>query len=455
MRKPILIIGIGLSFGLSFWELLQHSLIPFSDYTLIGAIALGSLFWSWRKNNQVQAAPMLSIIDRKAVHEAIAQVETTINYLETEAKDQDFSYLKEQLNLISNTPKKEKLEIGIIGNKRVGKTSLIQLLSQQNSYQNVLYSERQEPTLNEDLVIFLLNGDLTASEGQIIGKSKDFHQRMLVTLNKQDRYSREERSEILQKIKTSLTEIIPSQDIISISAAPDPIKVKKHLNDGTISEQIQEQTPDIQQLKENLNQIINQEQEQLILATVWRKAQLLQTQAKNTLNNIRNKRSQPVIEQYQWLAAATAFANPVSALDLLATAAINGQMIVDLAQVYQQKMSLSQAQNAAVTIGKLMIKLGIVELSSQAISSILKSNAITYLAGGIVQGISAAYLTRIAGLSLIAYYEEQEISNYQGEKLNLEQLTSKIKSIFSENQKISLLQNFVTQTLNNKQLKLN
>ena len=33
-----------------------------------------------------------------------------------------------------------------------------------------------------------------------------------------------------------------------------------------------------------------------------------------------------MMEKYQWIAAAAAFANPVSSLDLLATAAINAQM---------------------------------------------------------------------------------------------------------------------------------
>jgi uncharacterized protein (DUF697 family) len=455
MRKPILIVGIGLSIGLGVWDFFQHSMLHLEDYSLMGAITLGLVFWSWRKNTQSAVASPLTIsIDQKKVQEAIAQAQTTIKYLENEATNQDFSHLHQALQLITNSQLRENLQINITGDKRIGKTTLNQLLSQQNQNPNLFYFDSEETALDADLVIFLINGDLTASEAQKIGQSRDIRQRVLVTLNKQDQYSTEARSEILQKIKTSLNPIIPSNDIISTTASPTSIKVKKHLSDGTILEKIERQQPEISQLNNRLTEIINQEKQQLILATTWRQAKLLEKQAKTNLNQMRNKRSQPIIEQYQWLAAATAFANPVSALDLLATMAINGQMLVDLATIYQQKMTLEQAQTAAVTIGKVMVKLGIVELSTQAIASILKSNAITYLAGGIVQGISAAYLTRIAGLSLIAYYEEQEIANHSKENLNLDQLTDKLKTIFTNNQKANFLQNFVTQTLSNKQLKL-
>lgn len=452
-RKPILILGMGLSLGLGFWDILQHS--PLGDYSVLGAMAVGGIFWSLRKNSQAKFdPPMSSTIDQKAVMEEIAKTEKTINYLEKEAPEQEIGNLKEEINIIKKSLERENLAIAIIGNKRVGKSSLTAILAKQNKDQNISYFDREEAHSTDDLVIFLVNGDLTASEAQIIGKSRDFQQRMVVTLNKQEQYNLEERSEILQKIRTSLREIIGQEDIMSISAAPKAIKVKKHLPDGRIVEELEEQKPELKVLNNRLTDIIKNEKQQLILASTWRKAKLLEKQAKNSLNKIRNNRSQPIIEQYQWMAATAAFANPVSALDLLATAAINGQMLVDLGEIYQQKMTLEQAQNAAVTIGKVMVKLGLIELSSQAISGILKSNAITYIVGGIVQGISAAYLTRIAGLSVIAYYEEQEISNNTGAKLNLDKLTDKIKAIFTDNQKANLLQNFVIQTLNNKQLKL-
>jgi uncharacterized protein len=454
-RKPILILGLGLSLTFGLWDFWQHS-FPLSDYTLLGAIAFGSIFWSLRKKSQsTLTSPTLSTIDQKAVIQAITQAETTINYLEQEAPEANISLLKQQLNVISNSLTRSNLNIAITGDKRVGKTALTQLLSQENKQENITFFDRPEAYSADDLVIFVINGDLTASQAQIIQQLTDFKHQLLITLNKQDQYSSEERSQILAKIRSSLNNLIATNDIISISAAPSSIKVKKYLQNGTSLETIQTQLPEITDLNYRLNEIIKTQTQQLIFATSWRQAKVLEKQTQNQLNQVRNNRSQPVIEQYQWIAATAAFANPVSSLDLLATAAINTQMLVDLAQIYQQKMSLDQAHNAAVTIAKVMVKLGIVELSIQAIATILKSNAITYIAGGFVQGISAAYLTRIAGLSLIAYYEEQGISNPTGSKLNLDTLSTNIKNIFTDNQKTNLLPNLVTQILKNPQLNLN
>jgi hypothetical protein len=152
------------------------------------------------------------------------------------------------------------------------------------------------------------------------------------------------------------------------------------------------------------------------------------------------------VEQYQWIAAAAAFANPVPALDLLATAAINAQLVMELGAVYQQKFSLEQAQTVAGTMGSLMLKLGLVELSTKAISTVLKTNAVTFVAGGAVQGVSAAYLTRIAGCSLIEYFQQQEaIDSASG--LNLDKLGQTLQNVFQQNQQVAFLQGFVKQSL--------
>jgi hypothetical protein len=155
----------------------------------------------------------------------------------------------------------------------------------------------------------------------------------------------------------------------------------------------------------------------------------------------------PIIEKYQWLTATTAFVNPVPTLDLLATAAINAQLVVDLGQLYQQKFSLERAQMIAGTLGQLMVKLGLVEASSQAIASLLKSHVATYLAGGMLQGISAAYFTRIAGLSLIDYFAAQSLNDDPSAEVDLDRLQQKLKAVFAQTQGSAFWQNLVETTI--------
>jgi hypothetical protein len=76
---------------------------------------------------------------------------------------------------------------------------------------------------------------------------------------------------------------------------------------------------------------------------------------------------------------------------------------------------------------------------------VLKSNAVTFVAGGAVQGVSAAYLTRIAGLSLVEYFQQQEVAMNSEGGLNLDKLRQTLQNVFQQNQQIGLLQSFVKQ----------
>jgi 5-enolpyruvylshikimate-3-phosphate synthase len=99
---------------------------------------------------------------------------------------------------------------------------------------------------------------------------------------------------------------------------------------------------DTNQLTDQLAQILVQEGQQLVWATTKRLAIELKAEAQTGLNRVRCDRAVPVIEQYQWIAAAAAFANPVPALDLLATAAINAQLVMELGAIYQQNFLSSR-----------------------------------------------------------------------------------------------------------------
>jgi hypothetical protein len=461
LRKPILVGGIGLSVVLWIWDSLQHSKIEIGEISLLGAIALGAGFWFLRPKSSLTLSPVRSLLTKAEMDKALDRAKTAIERLETEAPEKNVSELKQQLTQLPELLNRQELQIAIAGGQKVGKTSLKNLLDNSSIDEKASFVEisaffaqndpketvTQTLALTSDLVIFITAGDLTDSEWQTLKELYSVHQRLLLVFNKQDRYLPEERLIIWQQLQQRVDKIIASEDVIAISALPAAVKVRQQQQDGSFIELRENPAADINKLNDRLKQVLETEREQLVLATTWREAVTLKTKAKEILNQVKRDRAIPVIEQYQWIAAAAAFANPVAALDLLATAAINAQMLVDLSAIYQQKFSLSQAQTASTTIGKLMVQLGLVELSTNAIGSILKSSAVTYVAGGAVQGVSAAYLTRLAGLSLIEYFQEQEIGISNGEGLNLERLGEKLKQVFQQNQRGAFLQNFVPQAI--------
>ncbi|MFN6466126.1 MAG: YcjF family protein [Nostoc sp. DedVER02] len=457
LQRPILVGGLGLSFSLWMLQSWHDSIVQVGEFGLLSALAVGGGLWLFQQNRPKDSLEQLNgmLVDRATVESAIAKTETVINQLAQESENHPaLETLREQVAQLFFELDRQKIKVAVTGGKSVGKSTLIQVLNQIET-QNWVSLEETAPLFREtgdnsdaavlaeiaksDFVLFLTNGDLTDSEFQTLQQLKAANQPTILVFNKQDQYLADESASILLSLKQRM-----QGNVVATAASPVAIKVRKHEADGAVQEWMEQPTADIQQLTQQLGELAQQGQ-RLVWVTTMRKAGLLKAEAKNWLNGIRRDRATPIIEQYQWIAAAAAFANPVPALDILATAAINAQMVMDLGNIYQQKFSLEQAQTVAGTMGSLMLKLGLVELSTKAISTVLKSNAITFVAGGVVQGVSAAYLTRVAGLSLIEYFQQQEIAIDSGTGLNLENLRQTLQKVFQQNQQIGFLQGFVKQ----------
>ncbi|MCW6035323.1 DUF697 domain-containing protein [Spirulina subsalsa FACHB-351] len=462
LRKPVLVGGITLSFGLWLWWTIQDSLAEVGEGGMLFLTALGGGLW-WlqrrRKGGVLPESPIVPL-SLEQVQSAIAQTQKQLQTLYTEAPHQDYSALSQALEELPQTLQRQRLNLAITGLGKVGKTSLLShlmtsLQTPEIHWQEIPLSSLGEsdlethlaPLKSVDLLLWVITGDLTESQHQALRSLKANHHRTLILFNKQDQYCAEDRTLILEQVRQHLWGLIPEQDIMAIAAAPSPVKVRKHQADGTIEESWEAQSPSLTGLNQRLGEILTENPQPLVWATTWRQNQGLQRRIKEQLNEVRRDRALPILEQYQWVAAATAFANPVPALDILATAAINAQLLIDLGAIYEQKLSLNQAQTAAATLGSLMMKLGLVELSTQTIAGFLKTNAMTYIAGGVVQGISAAYLTRLAGLSLIEYFQTQDADLEANLTFNPQRLGQTLKQIFEQNQRGIVLQKFVKQAM--------
>ncbi|MHC5741657.1 MAG: YcjF family protein [Nostoc sp.] len=458
LQRPILVGGLGLSFSLWMLDSWHDSIVQVGEFGLLSALAVGGGLWLFQQKRPKNSLEQLDgmVVDRATVESAIAKTETVINQLAQEAENHTaLETLREQVAQLLLELDRQEIKVAVTGGKSVGKSTLIQVL-QNLETQNFVSLQETPPLFREvgensdaailaevaksDFVLFLTNGDLTDSEFQTLQQLKAVNQPNMLVFNKQDQYLTDESANILLSLKQRM-----QGNVVATAASPIAIKVRKHEADGSVQEWMEQPAADIQQLTQQLGEVLAQQRQRLVWVTTMRKAGLLKAEAKTCLNGTRRDRATPIIEQYQWIAAAAAFANPVPAFDILATAAINAQMVMDLGNIYQQKFSLEQAQTVAGTMGSLMLKLGLVELSTKAISTVLKSNAVTFVAGGVVQGVSAAYLTRVAGLSLVEYFQQQEIAIDSGTGLNLENLRQTLQKVFGQNQQIGFLQGFVKQ----------
>lgn len=115
------------------------------------------------------------------------------------------------------------------------------------------------------------------------------------------------------------------------------------------------------------------------------------------LEQLRRGHWQRLQQRTQWLVAAGVLASPLPSLDLLVLAAANGLMLQEMARLWDCSWDLETLRAAAAELARAALALGLVEWSSQALLAATKLHGATWLVGGALQALSAAYLTRVVG----------------------------------------------------------
>lgn len=495
-RKPFLIGGLGLTVGVSLWELTLPDLGDLLGMATWGAIALGAgAWWLGRRDTSLDRSPpslptVPTVIDRNTVESALADAKQSLEQfaLAVTAATQGGDYgnaiasLQHRHQALTEALDRHGLHGVVVGTKGVGKTTLVEhfathtwsgptpdapgitlavtdttALFPPSSTSSPSTEAKGLPEWQQaDLVVFVTEGDITASEQHVIHTLLEQRFEVVVVFNKSDRHLPETRQTILQRLQERLCPPLPPANIVATAAIATDIKVRQHQADGTVQERMGQNPVQLDALTDRVQAVLAQGTERLVLPTTLRQVQQLQQDIQHQWNQLRRDRARPILEKYQWIAAATAFANPLPTFDLVATGAINAQLLADLGQLYGQPFSLAQAKVATGTLAELMVKLGLVELATQTIAPLLKTHTLTFAAGGAVQGISAAYLTHVAGLSVIQYLEELGVAQaVRGDRpaqdgaaslgWNLDRLGQIMQQVFQTYQRGDFLQGLVDQ----------
>ena len=484
LKRPLLVGGLGLSASL--WLLDAANLGLFDGSTVLSAVALGSGWWWWRRQQpQTPRAPRpvaAPVVDRARVEAHLADLCRLIETLGEEHALVPESVAPAlgtipQARIAGYEAQRQALAVGldrtqlrglVVGERRSGKSTLIQHLrasanalaatandsDQGSTPYSLLWTEGCPPleatdqdTTNQDttdLVLWVTDGDITASALAQLRQHGIAGQGVILAFNKTDHYAPADRHTVLTQLQRQGESLPGSVAVVAVAADPRPLTVRRHRADGGLEESQEAVPPQLAELEIALAELMPQAPT-LVAATTLRQAEALRQQIQQDLNQVRRQRAMPLIDQLQWVAAAAAFANPVPTLDVLATLAINGQLIMDLGKIYGFNLSLEDAKAAATTLAGLTVKLGLVELSTQVLTAVLKSHFATYLAGGMVQGLSAAYLTRMAGLSLIDYFEQAALAGTPTQALSWEAIAQRLSTVIQKNRQIALLQNLVKQ----------
>jgi uncharacterized protein len=249
---------------------------------------------------------------------------------------------------------------------------------------------------NAELILFIVDNDLRESEYRPLMDLAAIGKRSLLVFNKTDLYLPVDRDAILAQLRSRVARIIPDRDVIAIMANPEPVR----LDTGEIITP----DPDISNLLKRLASVLRSAGEELVADNILLQSKTLGDRARDLLDRQRRQQAEKIVDRYQWISAGVVTITPVPVVDLLAAAAINTQMIIEIGKIYNCDLDKAAAQELAKSLGKTIASLGIIKGTIQLLTTALKVNIATYLFGKAIQGVTTAYLTRIAGRSFIEYF---------------------------------------------------
>ncbi|MEM9137239.1 MAG: GTP-binding protein [Cyanobacteria bacterium P01_F01_bin.42] len=251
-----------------------------------------------------------------------------------------------------------------------------------------------------DLLLFLVEGDLSDSEFRALRSLLEMGKRLLLVFNKIDRYPQADRALVLQALERKVQGAIASRDIIAIAAAPQPVTLA--------AGEVITPDPDLQPLLKRMAKILAAEGAELLADNLLLQSKRLEDETRDLLEQQRQRDADKIVERFQWIGAGVIWVTPIPVVDLLAAAAVNAQMVVEIGQVYGCELTLERGRELALTLIKTLAGLGIVRGVIELVTVALEFSVGGYLIGKSIHSVTAAYLTRIAGKSFVEYFRQNQ-----------------------------------------------
>tara|TARA_B100000700_G_scaffold284663_1_gene338070 strand:- start:9 stop:1493 length:1485 start_codon:yes stop_codon:yes gene_type:complete len=251
-----------------------------------------------------------------------------------------------------------------------------------------------------DLMIVVVDSDLREAEFRIITSLAKVGKRLLLVLNKVDLRGINEEKQLLQLLKIRTKDLIQSKDIISTTASPQSIPRP--------GDKPFQPRAEIDDLVKRLATVLYEEGEELLSDNILLQCRNLGKVGRKILNTQREKKARKCVDRYGWISSGIVVITPLPGIELLGTAAVNAQMVIEVADIYGTKLTRDRAKELAISVGRTLTGLGLVQGGVTVIGSAITLNLPGILMGRAIQSMTAAWLTRVAGASFITYFEQNQ-----------------------------------------------
>ncbi len=201
-------------------------------------------------------------------------------------------------------------------------------------------------------------------------------------------------------MKWRCKKLVNARDVLGATASPQSIP--------RIGKKPLQPAPELDSLLKRLATVLHSEGEELLADNILLQCKNLGTSGRILLDKQRKSEARQCIDKYSWVSAGVVTATPLPGVDLLGIAAVNAQMVMEIARIYGIELTKNRAQELAISVGRTLTGLGIVKGGLTLITSALSLNLSTVLVGKAIQGIAAAWLTKVAGSSFITYFQQDQ-----------------------------------------------
>jgi GTP-binding protein Era len=259
-----------------------------------------------------------------------------------------------------------------------------------------------------DLVIFVVDGDITDSERRALRTLLAQGRPVVVALNKSDLYTASELERLLAAVREKTAGLVKAEDVLAVAAQPRPQQVVEVDGTGHEKTSARARDPDIDKLRLRLWEIFENEGKTLAALNASLFASDLSDQVGRRILKARREIGDKLVRTYCVAKGVAVAFNPIPVADLFAAAFIDVGMVVHLSRVYDLPLTRREAGSlvgvivaeAAALMGTVWalhfvssaLKVGTVGLSTVVTAG--AQGAIAYYSTYVVGKIAAEYLAK-------------------------------------------------------------
>ncbi len=319
------------------------------------------------------------------------------------------------INALINTDDSQQIESSVIGGTTReishyhwtldAKNSEIQLVLTDMPGLNEQFAELDlmatEEVQRAHIVLFLCDGDLTASQFNELKTVLLLQKPCLVALNKADRYTQEELQLIIERIKQRIVDVAPEQQVPVFTIKAGGLREFIRLTADGEEERVQRPVkPDVEVLQQQLLKIIQaydlDQLEQLREKSV---AQMVNTKLDDIEIHFKQSQSHKMVKSYTKKAVVASMATFTPGTDLLVQGYLGIQMIKDLCKIYDVPASDIDA-NKLIELIQARMKKTMPLLLAIAGNGLKAFPGIGTLSGGLIHAVAYGMIFDTLGHSV-------------------------------------------------------